>query len=312
MAMSTRIESSLGRLADQLRQRVVSSATSPFSHAPYPLADSLDFPGDPGLLGPGSASWEVIGDVAAFVGGIRGLLVQAAHPEVVAGVGDHSRYREDPLGRLSRTSSYVTATTYGAMPEVDRAVAQVRRIHRVVSGVSSRGIPYDASDPGFSAWVHNALTESFLVAHRVYGGIPLTPAGEDRFVLEQTRIGALLGSDPMPSTAVGLSRWIELHPDLAPSPEMREAVDFLTDPPLDPGLKFGYKVLLEAAVATIPRRLRGILGVARMPGSVAAGRAATAGLRWALGNSPSWHLALVRCGATIPDRRFRQALQVSP
>jgi len=94
--------------------------------------------------------------------------------------------------------------------------------------------------------------------------------------------------------------------------KLSQAVDFLTDPPLDPGLKFGYKVLLEAAVATIPRRLRGILGVARMPGSVAAGRAATAGLRWALGNSPSWHLALVRCGATIPDRRFRQALQVSP
>ena len=39
------------------------------------------------------------------------------HPEVVAGVADHSRYREDPLGRLSRTSAYVTAASFGAMPE---------------------------------------------------------------------------------------------------------------------------------------------------------------------------------------------------
>ncbi|NIR38143.1 MAG: DUF2236 domain-containing protein, partial [Actinobacteria bacterium] len=67
-----------------------------FKHAEYPLAESLSYPGDPGLFGPDSVSWRVIGDVAAFLGGIRALLVQAAHPEVVAGVSDHSRYQEDP------------------------------------------------------------------------------------------------------------------------------------------------------------------------------------------------------------------------
>ena len=74
-------------------------------------------------------SWQVIGDVTAFVGGIRALVVQTAHPEVVAGVEEHSQYRTDPLGRLSRTSVYVTETTYGAMPEVEAAVAAVRRAH---------------------------------------------------------------------------------------------------------------------------------------------------------------------------------------
>ena len=77
---------------------MAASATAPFGHAPYPLAHTLDYRGDPGLLGPGSVSWLVIGDVATFIGGIRALLLQSAHPEVVAGVGDHSRYREDPLG----------------------------------------------------------------------------------------------------------------------------------------------------------------------------------------------------------------------
>jgi uncharacterized protein (DUF2236 family) len=308
MAVDAQIRESLGGLVEGLRRRIISSATSPFGHAPYPLARSLEYGGDPGLLGPGSVSWLVIGDVAAFVGGIRSLLIQAAHPEVVAGVGDHSRYREDPLGRLSRTSSYVTATTYGAMPEVEQAVDRVRRTHRVVSGVSSRGISYDAADPGFSAWVHNALTDSFLAAHRTYGKVELTAAEEDLFVLEQTRVGALLGSEPMPTTAIALSRWIELHSELAPSPEMRDAIDFLTDPPLDPGLRIGYKVLLEAAVATIPRRLLDILELTRTPGAVTAGRAAVAGLRWALGDSPTWQLALVRCGAPIPEGRFRQPL----
>jgi uncharacterized protein (DUF2236 family) len=236
------------------------------------------------------------------------LILQAAHPEVVAGVGDHSRYREDPLGRLSRTSAYVTATTYGAMPEVEAAVTQVQRIHRVVSGVSSRGLPYDAANPGYSAWVHNALTDSFLVAHQTYGKLTLAGSDADRFVLEQPRVGALLGSDPMPLTAIELSKWIGLHPDLAPSPEMREAVDFLTDPPLEPGLKIGYKILMEAAVATLPRRVRAILDLTKTPGAVAAGKVAIGGLRWALGYSPSWQLALTRTGSPIPPDRFKRTI----
>lgn len=300
----------IGDFVEGIRTRVVSSATAPFRHAPYPLARSLEHRGDPGLFGPESVSWRVIGDAASFVGGVRALLIQAAHPEVVAGVGDHSRYREDPLGRLSRTSAYVTATTYGAMPEVEQAVAQVRRIHRVVFGVSSRGIEYDADDPGFSAWVHNALTDSFLVANQKFGADRLTHDEEDRFVLEQTRVGALLGADPMPTTAAVLSRWIERHPDLRPSPEMTDAVDFLTDPPLEPGLKLGYKLLMEAAVATLPGRLRDILGLTKTPGAVGMGRGVVSGLRWALGSSPSWHLALVRVGAAVPVGRFKQALPV--
>lgn len=302
---------SILEVAEALRSRVANAAASPFTHAPYPLAHTLEYEGDPGLIGPGSVSWMVIGDIAAIVGGIRGLLIQAAHPEVVAGVGDHSRYREDPLGRLSRTSAYVTATTFGAMPEVEKAVEQVNRIHRVVSGVSSRGIEYSASDPEFSAWVHNALTDSFLVAHQVYGGKRLTTEEEDRFVREQALVGRLLDADPIPDTAKSLSDWVTNHPGVASSPEMHDAVDFLTDPPLDPGLKTGYRVLMEAAIATIPTRLREVLGLKRRPGTESVGRAAVGGLRWAMGYSPSWQLALMRTGQDIPEGLFKQPVRTA-
>ena len=311
MAQRSSIITSATGLIEALRRRVVASATSPFSHAPYPLERTLEYHGDPGLLGPGSVSWTVIGDVAAFVGGIRGLLIQAAHPEVVAGVGDHSRYQEDPLGRLSRTSSYVTATTYGAMPEVEAAVERVRRIHRVVSGVSSRGIPYDASDPGFSAWVHNALTDSFLTAHLTYGGIELSSSEADRFVSEQTRVGALLDADPMPATRAELTRWVENHPEIAPSPEMREAVAFLIDPPLEPPLRLGYRILRDAALVTMPDRLLQILGLEKPIGGMIIGRTAVTALRWALGYSPTWRLALTRTSAPIPNGLFKQEARVS-
>ncbi len=294
------------RALGELRNRITRAATEPFAHAPYPLANTLDHAGDTGLFGPESVSWPLMADIATLVGGIRALLIQAAHPEVVAGVGDHSRYREDPLGRLSRTSSYVTATTFGAMPEVETAVETVRRIHSSVVGVSSRGVAYDAADPHFSAWVHNALTDSFLAANQVYGAAALTSADADRFVAEQTRVGALLGADPMPTTQAGLAHWLAEHPDIGPSPEMTEAVDFLTDPPLERPVKVGYRMLLDAAVATLPIRLRSVLGLRARRQATVVGKSMVSTLRWALGYSPSWNLALIRVGEPIPPGMFRQ------
>ncbi|GIT68618.1 MAG: hypothetical protein Ct9H300mP26_3050 [Acidimicrobiales bacterium] len=107
-----------------------------------------------------------MGDVSSFVGGVRALLLQALHPEVAAGFADHSEYETDPLGRLNRTSLFVTTVNYGSMPEVNNAVQVVRAAHKPVSGRSERGIPYPANQPQLGAWVHNTLTDFF------FGGIP--------------------------------------------------------------------------------------------------------------------------------------------
>jgi hypothetical protein len=96
------------------------------------------------------------------------------------------------------------------------------------------------------------------------------------------------------------------HPDVESSPEMVSVVEFLTNPPLSPGIKVGYMVLLEAAVATLPERLRGVLGVTPKPGAETVGKTAVATLRWALGYSPSWALALKRTDSDIPWELFRQ------
>lgn len=303
----TRLLHPLGVVGD-VRDRVVAATTGLFSHGPQPLEHTLDHAPDPGLLGPDSVSWRVIGDATAFVGGIRALLVQTAHPEVVAGVEQHSRYRDDPLGRLTRTSLYVTETTYGAMPEVEAAVEMVRQAHRPVRGTSERDRPYSAGHPAMAAWVHNVLTDSFLAAYRAYGPEPLTAEEADRFVEEQTRIGALLGADPMPTTADELADWVAHHPDLAPTTAQASAVEFLRDPPLSIPVKAGYRLLLRAAVATLPDTIADQIGLHSSRSAARIGGAAVSSLRWALGSSPSWHLSLVRAGAEIPPGRFRQPL----
>jgi uncharacterized protein (DUF2236 family) len=293
-----------------VRDRVSQTTSGLFRHASYPLARTLDYPGDPGVCGPGSVSWRIIGDTSAFIGGIRALLVQAAHPEVAAGVADHSRYREDPLGRLSRTSAYVTATTFGAIPEVERAVSIVRRAHRPVHGRSHRNIDYSADAPDLAAWVHNALTDSFLQAYETFGERPLSSEDRDQFVSEQATIGHLLGATPIPQTAAALHSWIEQHPALAASPGMRQTVDFVRSPPLPRTVLPAYRLMAQAAAATIPPDLRALLGLRKTPGAMAAGRSVTRFLRWSLGSSPTWELSLVRCGAPIPAGRFRQPLPV--
>jgi uncharacterized protein (DUF2236 family) len=291
-----------------LRDTVVRSTTALFSHGPQPLERTLDYRGDPGLLGPDSVSWRVIGDATAFVGGIRALLVQTAHPEVVAGVEEHSRYKTDPLGRLSRTSVYVTETTYGAMPEVEAAVNAVRYAHRPVHGRSERDRAYSANTPELAAWVHNVLTDSFLTAYQSFGPSPLSVREADQFVAEQTRIGALLGAAPLPETARELTRWIEEHPALGSTRHQADAVRFLRKPPLPAPVLLGYRLLYQAAASSIPPSIRTVIGVEPSSRAEQIGKASVRSLRWALGSSPSWHLALVRSGAPVPKGKFRQPL----
>ena len=287
-----------------LKTRVTAKVVDLFSHSEKPLEHTDQYVGDHGLFGPDSISWEVLGDVSSFVGGIRALLIQAAHPEVAAGVAEHSAYREDPLGRLSRTAFYVTSMTYGAIPETDHAVEMVRRAHAGVSGVSERGRPYSANSPEYGAWVHNTLTDSFLHAFQVFKR-PTTEEEADRFVAEQSIIGEKMGASALPKTAKELKAWITTHPDIAESEAMREAIEFLKDPPLGRAELLGYRVLQRAAATTVEPPLRKTLGLKASSLNLQAGKVLVRSLRWALRFSPSWKAALLRSGAEFDSKLFR-------
>lgn len=274
------------RAVAALRRPVQQTVTQMFSHADAPLEAAEANPGDGGLFGPESVSWQVVGHTSAFVGGIRALIVQSAHPEVLAGVVDHSAYRRDPFGRLSRTANWVTATTFGSQRDIARAVAAVRGAHRTVTGVSPRGTAYAAFDPALAAFVHNVLTDSFLVAYQQFGP-GLAPGDADRFVVEQQRVAELLHVTDCPSTADDLHAWITRHPEIGASVDLADTQAFLRRPPLAPLTLAGYSVLYHGAVATIPPTLRHLLGLRARPGAIRAARGLVGALRLTLGESPS-------------------------
>lgn len=121
--------------------------------------------GEPGLFGPQSAIWQVHGDFTSMLcGGISALLLQMLHPLALAGVWDHSRFREDILGRLRRTSQFISATTFATTPDAERLIAKVQGIHQRIAGVDKDGTPYQASDPALLTWVHVAECSRFMAS----------------------------------------------------------------------------------------------------------------------------------------------------
>ena len=73
-------------------------------------------PADDGFFGPASVTWRAAGDLSAPVAGLRALLMQALHPLAMAGVDQHSDWREDPVGRLAATSAYLATVSFGERP----------------------------------------------------------------------------------------------------------------------------------------------------------------------------------------------------
>ena len=139
------------------------------------------------LPGPGSISWRINREAALLLGGGRALLMQVAHPQVAAGVAEHSDFERDPLARLDRTMELSLALTFGTLAEVRGAARQINRTHERVIGAG-----YQALDPDLLLWVHATLIDSALLTYRTFVG-PLTAAEQEAYYQEAKPIGTLLG-----------------------------------------------------------------------------------------------------------------------
>lgn len=141
--------------------------------------------GDPGLYGPDSTIWRVHGDFSSMLcGGISALLLQMLHPLALAGVWDHSSFREDMQGRLRRTSQFIAVTTFGNTADAHSLIARVKHIHLQVTGTDATGVAYAASDPLLLTWVHVAETSRFLAAYLRYRNPQLSLTEQDRYYTE--------------------------------------------------------------------------------------------------------------------------------
>ena len=220
---------------------------------------------DIGFFGPGSAVWQVHGCIATLVGGIRALLMQAAHPAALTGVAEHSAYDTDPLGRLERTTRWLTITSFGSTEAIEIEARRVRELHKRVTGnyqgKSGEPFPYSASDPRYLLWVHCAFTDSFLRAHEELGYE--LPQGADQYVREWAKSAQPLGLEKAPLSRSELSAVMESFErnEVATIAMTPPIVGFILTPPFGRGGLFFYRILANAAVATIDEPFLSVLGL---------------------------------------------------
>lgn len=252
--------------------------------------------GDPGLFGPGSEVWRVHADLLPMmIGGIGALVLQSLHPLALAGVWDHSSFRQDLRGRLARTASFIAATSYGGRAMAEQAIERVRSIHSQVVGHHPDGRSYRADDPQLLYWVHLTECSCFLRCYRAFVDPAMSRARRDRYHAEMARIAQLLGCD---AAALRAAR-IAVTEQQARA-DMRDYLDqlefsersafvlqLLHDTPLAPGRLALQRLLVQAALAHLPHWAYPLLrrqppGALQRRALQAAVVALGAPLRWAL------------------------------
>ncbi|WP_251975879.1 oxygenase MpaB family protein [Salinicola avicenniae] len=292
------------RLRDAIEQRI--------SHLTGRTLGGVDYTqpkGDPGLFGPETVAWRIHGDFTSMMcGGISALLLQMLHPLALAGVWDHSNFRQDMIGRLRRTSQFIAVTTFGSREDAERILQRVRQVHEGVVGEAADGTPYAASDPELLTWVHVAEMSRFLAAHRRYRNPRLSLADQDRYFDETARVAEALGARDVPRSRAAVDAYLERQRRfLVCDTRTRDVVEVLLHSlPPSPIIQPAGALFMRAGIDLLPPWAATLLGLemsARERRAVRGGiRTLAPVVRWAVRNG-SYRRAMERMQAKEQSTR---------
>src|SRR5579862_1743289 len=216
----------------------------------------------------GSVARHVHADLPAMsIGGLAALLLQTLHPLTMAGVAEHSSYKEDPIGRLRRTAGFIAATTFGTVADAERALDEVREVHWHVHGRAPDGRRYSAGDPELVTWVHVAGSFCFLEASQLYGPRRLSGDEQDRYYAETAGVARTLGAHWVPESRDEVSAYLKrVRPDLYAGPQAIDARNFLLrGVARRPNDRLVYAVVVAGALGVLPPWAREELGIPAVP-----------------------------------------------
>lgn len=265
---------------------------------------------DVGFFGPSTVTWRVHADPMMLVGGLRALYLQALHPVALRGVADHSTFREDPWGRLSRTGDFIGAITYGTRDQAEKASARVRAVHGALGGIDPHtGRVYRVNEPDLLRWIHCCEVDSYLTTVR-RAGLSLSGVDAEKYLLEQRRSAELVGLDPdtVPASGVGLDEYFaSMRPQLCANERARQAAQFVLLPPMPAWVQLAtparpaWTGVAGLAFALLPRWARRLYGMPGLPTTDLAATASAMAMRRALLTLP----ATLREGPHLKEARRR-------
>jgi uncharacterized protein (DUF2236 family) len=221
---------------------------------------------DLGYFGPGSVSWQVHREVTVLFGGARAVLMQAAHPLVIAGARATGFYERSPWKRLQRTLMLTYTITFGTKAEAHAAADRINEVHARIHGVDEvTGLPYDALDPALLLYVHACLVDSALLFEALTVG-RLDAAGRQRFHEEQMLAAELvhIPRAMIPPTVPSMRRHLdEVYASeiLGATDAARDVADLFRHPPKDAEWRPVLRGVSRLAFATLPPPLRQTYGI---------------------------------------------------
>ncbi|MFI5046886.1 MAG: oxygenase MpaB family protein [Acidimicrobiia bacterium] len=214
-------------------------------------------------------AWRLHAHPVMLVGGLRALLVQGLEPRAMAAVDQHSKFREDPWGRLARTTGFVVDTTYGDTATAEAAAARVRAVHTRIHGVDPvTGQRYRADDPDLLLWIHAVEVDSFLLAYRTFAG-PLSRADGDRYVAEMARVAEMveLPAAMAPRSEADLQDYLRSVRGLQITPAGRDGLRVILFPPMHLAFRPLWAIPTTAAVSILPSYARRMYRLPWVPGA---------------------------------------------
>ncbi|WP_020673648.1 oxygenase MpaB family protein [Amycolatopsis nigrescens] len=126
---------------------------------------------EPEPLGPDSLTWRYFGDWRGLLIALWAGSMQNMHPELGAGVEEHSRFFEERWQRLFRSLYPIGGVIYDG-PRAHRTALQVRGYHDTIKGVDKHGRRYHALNPDTFYWAHSTFFVSTLhIAENFMGGL---------------------------------------------------------------------------------------------------------------------------------------------
>jgi uncharacterized protein (DUF2236 family) len=145
----------------------------------------------PNPLGPESLAWQRGGDWRTVLMSLWAGSMQNMHPQLGAGVEEHSRFFEERWQRLFRSIYPILGSIYDG-DRAPQTARQVRDYHCTIKGIDRRGHRYSALNPDTFFWAHCTFVLVPILTHE-YFGRPYTRAEKERAWQEGLQWWALYG-----------------------------------------------------------------------------------------------------------------------
>lgn len=225
---------------------------------------------DDGLFGPTSVTWRVQLEPVLWVAGMRALLLQSLHPQVMRATFQNSALFDPKKAwpRFQRTVGFVGTRTFGSRADAETAASRVRRLHATLRGTDADGSEIALDAPENLLWVHNAEIDSYVSVARRAGVVD--DAEADAYVAESVRAAEIVGLDPaiVPASRAGLAAYFDrVRPQLRLTDEARRGVGgLLTPQPSAPtGIALTLSSIAALSFSTLPRWARRMYGLPGLP-----------------------------------------------